>query len=176
MEPFEREFCFRPRRGPAPPKWSGDNDSALTVLKTEDWDGSIRDLRLAVAVVEEKYDNAADLMRKIGKEGELVRDFGYAKWPIFREFRKSPQFLKAYHDIYGIEFADRSPTGSSPNQNDRGLIPRQSVEPEPNQSPQSDGEPVMPTKPLDDNIEEENPDYIRLDDDGDEEELDGEVR
>jgi hypothetical protein len=79
-------------------KWSGDSSGCLAVIDI-DWTASIRDLRLGVEVLKENYDNAANLMHQIGKEGELVRDFGYAKWPIFREFRKTAQFLEAYEKI-----------------------------------------------------------------------------
>ncbi|MCH8148050.1 MAG: hypothetical protein IH987_08680 [Planctomycetes bacterium] len=87
-------------------KWSGDNEGAMKALDAVDWSGSIRDLRLGVEVLREKHDDAAKLMREIGKRGELVREDGYREWPVFREFRKTEQFKAAFKEIYGTEFAD----------------------------------------------------------------------
>jgi hypothetical protein len=77
----------------------------MKILGAEDWSGSFRDLRLGVEVLRGNYDEAAKLMREIGKIGELVREAGYRDWPVFREFRESPQFVAAFSEIYGKEFA-----------------------------------------------------------------------
>ncbi|WP_010583076.1 hypothetical protein [Schlesneria paludicola] len=82
-------------------KWSGDKPAALKILNNVEWSGSIRDLRLAVEVLRENYSNAADLMREIGKKGELVLRVGYETWPVFREFRETTEFKNAFREIYG---------------------------------------------------------------------------
>ena len=66
-----------------------------------DWSGSFRDFRLAVDVLHDRYENAIDLMRQIGKTGELVRMDGYRDWPLFREIRKTDQFKAVFQEIYG---------------------------------------------------------------------------
>jgi hypothetical protein len=81
-------------------KWAGKETEAKKVLEL-DWSGSIRDFRLAVDVLHERYDNAIQLMRQIGPTGELVNMAGYREWPLFREFRKNEQFRTAFLEIYG---------------------------------------------------------------------------
>jgi hypothetical protein len=43
-------------------------------------------------------------MKKIGPEGELTKIDGYLNWPIFREFRSTPQFSSAFLSIFGVAF------------------------------------------------------------------------
>jgi hypothetical protein len=43
-------------------------------------------------------------MKKIGKEGELIKEQAYHTWPLFKAFRTSPQFLKTYEEVYGRPF------------------------------------------------------------------------
>jgi hypothetical protein len=45
-------------------------------------------------------------MERIGRGGELLRQDGYHDWPLFREFRGSPQFLATYQKIYGQSFTE----------------------------------------------------------------------
>jgi len=42
-------------------------------------------------------------MKLIGKDGEITK-FDYMHWPIFKEFRKTNQFLEAYENIFGVKF------------------------------------------------------------------------
>ncbi len=93
-------------------KWEGDNNQAMKILNEVDWSSSIRELRLGVAVLRDSYDEAAELMRGIGKSGELIDQDGYGEWPIFRIFRDSDQFKTAYRGVYGMEFAVDSVSGS----------------------------------------------------------------
>lgn len=97
-------------------KWAGDHVGALKILDEVDWSASIRDLRLGVEVLRENYDNATSLMRQIGKEGELIVEVGYRTWPVFREFRKTPQFAVAFEEIYGQPFAYPQDAGVAANQ------------------------------------------------------------
>jgi hypothetical protein len=86
-------------------KWSGQDAAARDVIASADWSATMDDLQLGVAVLIENYDDAADLMRRIGREGRLIVETGYRIWPIFRKFRKTPQFKKAFQDVYGKEFS-----------------------------------------------------------------------
>ncbi len=90
-------------------KWAGDHLRAKKILDETDWSSSIRDLRLGVAVLREQYTEAAQLMRQIGKSGELVDQTSYSEWPIFRVFRSTSEFRLAFRDIYGIEFGTNPP-------------------------------------------------------------------
>jgi hypothetical protein len=63
------------------------------------------DFKIAKAVLLDDYEEAARLMEIIGKEGELITENSYLTWPLFRNFRSSDEFLKAYEKIYGYSFA-----------------------------------------------------------------------
>lgn len=84
----------------------GRRDESLRQLESEDWSDTLRDFRLALAVLKGDYSEAADLMLKIGREGELVSESGYRSWPLFWEFRKSPEFLESYKTIFGYSFTE----------------------------------------------------------------------
>ena len=98
-------------------KWSGDHSGAMKILDEVDWSPYFREFAIRkVEVIRGNYDNAAKLMVAIGKTGELVLESGYREWPIFREFRKTPQFAAAFSQVYGTEFAETGggfPTGGS---------------------------------------------------------------
>lgn len=85
-------------------KKSKKPDECLKVLTSCDWTASIRDFKLAVAVLKDEYETAADLMRQIGKSGELVHQGAYHDWPLFSEFRDRDEFFKAYLDVYGHDY------------------------------------------------------------------------
>jgi len=130
-------------------KWSGDSSAALKLLEG-DWSASIRDLRLGVEVLRGNYDNAAKLMRDIGRKGELVDEQGYRKWPVFREFRASEEFVRVFHEIYGKEFAE-STKDDVDNCNSADV---EFVETRISESPP--GETNMPVEwPIDDNSAED---------------------
>jgi len=81
---------------------------AEEVLSKMDWSATLTDFKLAEAVLHKDYDKAARIMKRIGKEGELVHEYAYHDWPLFRKFRESKLFLKAYEGVYGHSFAAES--------------------------------------------------------------------
>jgi hypothetical protein len=104
-------------------KWSGDDAGARKVLDAVDWSSSIRDLRLGVEVLRENYDDAAKLMREIGRQGEIVEENGYREWPVFRQFRKTKEFADAFRDVFGTDYAEVDKSGSNQS-NDVGVSPQ----------------------------------------------------
>lgn len=85
-------------------KFSGKQAACDELLNLMDWSASYRDFRLAIDVLQDRFDSAADYMRKIGKNGEMVDELGYHEWPLFHKFRESMEFQNAYQEIYGISF------------------------------------------------------------------------
>lgn len=85
----------------------GRSSAAETALSKRDWNALNYDFRLAERVLREDYEAAADIMIKIGKNGDFVTEQGYHTWPLFKEFRQSPEFLKAYKSVYGYEFTSK---------------------------------------------------------------------
>lgn len=85
-------------------KFSGEEECALNELNKIDWTASINDFRLAEAVLKENFEDAASIMIRIGKSGELVTEAFYHTWPLFNKFRESAEFMAAYEKIYGYPF------------------------------------------------------------------------
>lgn len=89
------------------------NAKVEELLSSIDWSACSRDFKLARAVLQDDFSEAADWMRKIGKSGERVDQAAYHLWPLFHTFRKEPAFLEAYKDIYGCDFDPRKIDESS---------------------------------------------------------------
>ncbi|NTU45916.1 MAG: hypothetical protein HGA99_10465 [Chlorobiaceae bacterium] len=78
-------------------------DSFKTLLANEDWSACRQEFQLAVAVLHDEYSKAALLMGAIGSTGKPGEQ-EYRTWPLFREFRCSQEFRKAYFELFGKEF------------------------------------------------------------------------
>ncbi|HEY0144456.1 MAG TPA: hypothetical protein VGF48_26465 [Thermoanaerobaculia bacterium] len=85
-------------------KFGGSNQAAVTLLDSFDWSASLPEFKLANAVLREQFDLAAEVMLRIGDNGELVEQSAYLDWPLFRDFRGTRQFAAAYESIYGEPF------------------------------------------------------------------------
>ena len=85
-------------------KFSGNQQGCLDCLKTLDWTASYRDFRLALFVLQDDFAKAKEMMKFIGKSGELISEISYHQWPLFFKFRESPEFLQTYEEIYGVSF------------------------------------------------------------------------
>jgi hypothetical protein len=86
-------------------KWLQNNDKAMEILNGEDWSATGPDFKLAVAVLRDDFNEAESIMKQLGSKAAVTRlDYGY--WPLFREFRKSKQFLEAFEDIFGEPFGE----------------------------------------------------------------------
>ncbi len=97
-------------------KFSGKDAEARKLLSSIDWSASYRDFKLAIAVLEERFEDAVSLMKSIGKRGEIVDQHGYHTWPLFSKFRERPEFYAAYLEIYDQPFAERLDTPEGPLQ------------------------------------------------------------
>ena len=94
-------------------KFSENSEAATKLLHSLDWTASYRDFRLALAVLEENFDEAIAIMESIGKAGEVVRQHSYHSWPLFTKFRERPEFYAAYERIYGESFASKEASEAS---------------------------------------------------------------
>ncbi|TWT47879.1 hypothetical protein Pla22_52460 [Rubripirellula amarantea] len=94
-------------------KWSGDNKGTLKLLDKEDWTACSNAFRLAEAVLRDDFVRGAAIVEKIGVSDELSKK-DYQTWPLFREFRKSDEFLASYKSVFGEDFAGTEKTADSP--------------------------------------------------------------
>jgi len=81
--------------------------AAKSILDKKDWSATIYDFKLAYAILTEDYAEAETLMYKVGKEGELITELSYHDWPLFREFRDSSEFFRAYENVYGYKYTSK---------------------------------------------------------------------
>lgn len=86
-------------------KWQNDEEACQKILREEDWSAVGDKLSLGVAVLRGDFASAVELMRKTANTPDMPKE-AYRQWPIFKEFRRSPEFAKAYKDIFGDDFAD----------------------------------------------------------------------
>lgn len=93
-------------------KWSEDTKEYRNLLLQQDWSACCDELKLAKFVLLDEYDEAYKLMKAIGNNPGKVSAIHYQKWPVFKEFRKTEQFLKAYQEIFNETF-DLKPAPSS---------------------------------------------------------------
>lgn len=91
-------------------KFSGKDAEAAKLLDSVDWSASYRDFRLATAVLHENYAEAIEVMKSIGKSGEIIGQTDYHVWPLFTRLRERPEFYEAYFEIYGEAFAEKVET------------------------------------------------------------------
>lgn len=85
-------------------KAGGNTSDVDKVLKTLDWSACSLDFKLAEAVLRDRDSDACDLMKKIGKQAEYIKEESYHVWPLFSTFRLTPGFLKAYQEVYDRPF------------------------------------------------------------------------
>ncbi|WP_157786963.1 hypothetical protein [Herbaspirillum rubrisubalbicans] len=90
-------------------KFSDNHEQAIQLLRSVDWSASYRDFRLAQAVLEDRYAEATEMMKNIGKKGEILNQDAYHSWPLFSRFRERPEFYDAYLEIYGEPFSEKLP-------------------------------------------------------------------
>lgn len=84
-------------------KWIGNNEKCIHILNAEDWSATSNRFKLSEAVLRDNFSTATVIMEQIGSDGSIKKD-EYREWPLFREFRKSNEFLKAFEEIFGEKF------------------------------------------------------------------------
>ncbi|MBH0029141.1 hypothetical protein I6F53_19490 [Pseudoalteromonas sp. SWN29] len=85
----------------------GENSAAKKVLDTKDWTATTYDFRLAYAVICDDFEEAGNLMCRIGKEGDLISEMAYHDWPLFRDFRESTEFFESYEKVFGYKYTSK---------------------------------------------------------------------
>ena len=91
-------------------KFSDRQAEVSKLLASFDWTASYRDFKLAILILEDKFEEAKVLMETIGKAGELLTQEGYHTWPHFTKFRERPDFYVTYEKIYGEPYLTNLPS------------------------------------------------------------------
>lgn len=87
-------------------KWMNNEKKCAEILDAEDWSAVPLDLKLALAVLRDNFDEAVSLMKKIGPSGDVTKA-DYEEWPLFNKFRNTKRFISTYREIFGTEFEVR---------------------------------------------------------------------
>ncbi|AFZ15590.1 hypothetical protein Cri9333_4823 (plasmid) [Crinalium epipsammum PCC 9333] len=85
-------------------KWIGDEKQCSKLLMEQDWSACSDEFQLGKAVLLNKFEEACKIMKNIGSNSEKLSIIQYREWPIFKEFRKTEQFLKVYQEIFQESF------------------------------------------------------------------------
>lgn len=80
----------------------GDKDECKSIISQIDWSATELKFKLAVKVLEDKFDEACKIMYEIGNNDEMKEN--YKEWPLFKVFRERESFSSTYKDIYNTEF------------------------------------------------------------------------
>ncbi len=84
-------------------KWLGDNKMCHEVLQKKDWTAIEPAFTLAERVLHDDFDEAGKLMILNGKN-KFIPEEAFRDWPLFRQFRDTEQFKKAFIEIYSRPF------------------------------------------------------------------------
>jgi hypothetical protein len=80
-------------------KWLGDPDKCEAVLCTQEWTACSPAFLLSACVLRDQYEEAERLMRHATTSNEEARE-AFRDWPVYREFRKTPEFKRAYVELF----------------------------------------------------------------------------
>jgi len=79
---------------------------ALDLLSKYDWSSQSEKMLLAVSVLQHKWKKAETIMSGMDGDKAFSED-NYRTWPIFKEFRATKEFRRAYKKVYGKRFVVR---------------------------------------------------------------------
>ena len=89
-------------------KWNGDELSCRAIIDRADLSSLPPTFKLAAAVLRDDFSEAAKIMKIAASD--MRRDGAdFHVWPIFRNFRESPDFLETYEQVYGQPFETTAP-------------------------------------------------------------------
>jgi hypothetical protein len=91
-------------------KFSNQQGECLKLLQKFDWTASYRDFKLAIAVLDDNLTGAIEIMKIIGRSGEMIDQTAYHTWPLFTKLREQGEFYKAYQDIYNEPYFKKPQT------------------------------------------------------------------
>ncbi len=86
-------------------KWCGDRAKAVEIISAEDWSDTSDEFKLSVAVLTDNFKEAVVIMKRIGPNG-MPSKTDYRDWPLFKEFRITPEFLSAFEEVFGEPYSN----------------------------------------------------------------------
>jgi hypothetical protein len=84
-------------------KWQNNQKKCKEILERFDWSAAEDRFKLAHAVLNDDFDRAFRLMRRLKHDEGFLKKY-YKDWPLFQSLRKHESFGQVYTDCYGEEF------------------------------------------------------------------------
>jgi hypothetical protein len=82
-------------------KWTGDEEKCKQILNAEDWSATGPEFKLACAVLNGDFTETNRIVKQIGKDNAEVNKHAYREWPLFKDLRKSPEFIALFEQVFG---------------------------------------------------------------------------
>lgn len=83
-------------------KESGKTKEMTDLLNGVDWSALAPRFRLAMLALRGQFDAAEKVMKAVSEDE--INKHAYRTWPVFRHFRNTKQFARAYQDLFNEEF------------------------------------------------------------------------
>ena len=84
-------------------KWRKNESKAEEILSQCDWSASEDRFRLAVMVLQDKWDEVYRIMHRLKHDNNFHKS-NYKEWPLFKKLREEPDFLRVCKECYGETF------------------------------------------------------------------------
>lgn len=85
-------------------KWLDKEKECNDIINSIDWTATGDLFKLASKVLIDDFVSACEIMRNIGDNEKVLNKAFYKDWPIFKKFRSTDEFKKAYLEIFKSEF------------------------------------------------------------------------
>jgi hypothetical protein len=80
----------------------GKQKETVDLLESMDWSAAHPKFVLAVHTLKEEYDQAEEIMSSMN--GDEPSEYDFLTWPLFKDFRKTEFFKRAFKKVYGKEY------------------------------------------------------------------------
>ncbi len=84
-------------------KWQKNESKTKEVLSRCDWSASEERFKLAVMVLQDKWNEVYRIMRRLKHDNNFSKSH-YKEWPLFKKLREEPDFLEVYKECYRETF------------------------------------------------------------------------
>lgn len=85
-------------------KWNGNEEECQKLIKSQDWSACDDRFKIAVATLEEDYEQCYQLMDSLKNNSNFPK-MAYSDWPLFQKLRKQNDFPDNYQHCYNEVFA-----------------------------------------------------------------------
>ena len=75
---------------------------ATKLLESLDWSAASDEFLLAASILKRDFARGSMIMRRLSKK--IIDESDYREWPLFSEFRGTPEFAAAFKRKFGKEF------------------------------------------------------------------------